>query len=79
MGGNVMKKLSIGLLAAVAIALATAPADAAKKKKSGKKAKDKAEVAQFDPSHPMAFTCYWTAWAGSKPPGKACNSVVGSR
>jgi hypothetical protein len=58
-----MKKLSIGLLAAVAIALATAPADAAKKKKSGKKGKAKAEVAMVDPSHPMA---------GTKSPGPAC-------
>ncbi|HET7681040.1 MAG TPA: hypothetical protein VFK79_13025 [Xanthobacteraceae bacterium] len=66
-----MKKLSIGLLAAVAIALATAPADAAKKKKSGKKAKAKAEVTQVQ-AHPMAFTCYWTAWAGTKSPGSAC-------
>ena len=67
-----MKKLSIGLLAAVAIALAVAPADAAKKKKSGgKKAKAETEVSKVDPYHPMYFTCYWNAWAGAKQP-KAC-------
>ena len=67
-----MKKLSIGLLAAVAIALAAAPADAAtKKKKSAKKAKAETEVSKVDPYHPMYFTCYWNAWAGAKQP-KAC-------
>jgi hypothetical protein len=68
-----MKKLSIGLLAAVAIALATAPADAAKKKKSGKKSKGKAEVTQVQPreAHPMAFTCGLNAMFGAKQP-KAC-------
>ena len=68
-----MKKLSIGLLAAVAIALAAGPADAAKKKKSGgKKAKaEKAEVAKVDPNHPMWFTCYLNAAVGAKQP-KAC-------
>ena len=69
-----MKKLSIGLLAAVAIAVAAAPADAAtKKKKSGGK-KDKAEaseVSKVDPNHPMYFTCFLNAMAGSKQP-KAC-------
>ena len=43
-----MKKLSVGLLAAVVIALATAPADAAKKKKSSAK-KGKAEVSKSEP------------------------------
>jgi hypothetical protein len=67
-----MKKLSIGLLAAVAIALATAPADAAKKKKSGKKAKAKAEVSKVDPSHPMMFSCFLSGMAGTKSPGPGC-------
>ena len=67
-----MKKLSIGLLAAVAIALAAGPADAAKKKKSGgKKAKAKTEVTQVDPNHPMYFTCFWNGMVGAKQP-KAC-------
>jgi ribosomal protein L12E/L44/L45/RPP1/RPP2 len=68
-----MKKLSIGLLAAVAVALAAAPADAAtKKKKSGKKEKAKTEeVAKVPEAHPMAFTCVLNAWTGSKQP-KAC-------
>ena len=68
-----MKKSSIGLLAAVAIALAAAPADAAtKKKKSGaKKAKAETEVSKVDPNHPMYFTCFLNAMAGSKQP-KAC-------
>jgi hypothetical protein len=66
-----MKKLSIGLLAAVAIALAAAPADAAsKKKKSAKKAKPQAEATQVE-AHPMAFTCGLNAIAGAKQP-KAC-------
>lgn len=62
-----MTKLSIGLLAAVALALATAPADAAKKK-SSKAKKDKAEVSQ---AHPMGFTCTLNALAGAKQPA-AC-------
>ncbi len=67
-----MKKLSIGLLAAVAIAVAAAPAEAAKKKKSGgKKEKAGTEVSKVDPNHPMYFTCYLNAWAGAKQP-KAC-------
>lgn len=68
-----MKKLSIGILAAVAIALAAAPADAASKKKSsGKKSKDKdkAVVTQVE-AHPMAFTCGLNAIFGAKQP-KAC-------
>jgi len=67
-----MKKLSIGLLAAVAIALATAPADAAKKKKSGKKAKAKTEVTQVDHSQPMMISCWLSGMAGTKSPGPAC-------
>jgi hypothetical protein len=67
-----MKKLSIGLLAAVAIALATAPADAAKKKKSGKKAKGKAEVSKVDPSHPMMVSCFLSGVTGTKSPGPGC-------
>lgn len=61
-----MSKLSIGLLAAVAIALATVPADA--KKKSGKSKKAKAEIAQV---HPMGFVCTLNYWFGAKQP-KAC-------
>jgi ABC-type cobalt transport system substrate-binding protein len=69
-----MKKLSIGLLAAVAIALAAAPADAAtkKKKSGGKKGKaEAAEVSKVDPNHPMYFTCFWNGMVGAKQP-KAC-------
>ncbi len=67
-----MKKLSIGLLAAVAIALATAPADAAKKKKGGK-AKAKSTVSKVDPGpHPMRISCWLSGMAGSKKPGSAC-------
>lgn len=67
-----MKKLSIGLLAAVAVALAAAPADAAtKKKKSAKKETAKTEVSKVDPNHPMYFTCFWNGMAGAKQP-KAC-------
>jgi len=69
-----MKKLSIGLLAAVAIAIAAAPADAAtKKKKSGgkKAAAQKEQVAKVPEAHPMYFTCYLNAWFGAKQP-KAC-------
>ena len=67
-----MKKLSIGLLAAVAIALATAPADAAKKKKSGKKAK--AEVAKSEPIYsPLGgLSCFLSGMAGTKSPGPGC-------
>ena len=68
-----MKKLSIGLLAAVAIALAAAPADAAtKKKKSAKKAKAETEVSKVDPNHPMWISCWLSGAAGTKSPGSAC-------
>jgi ABC-type oligopeptide transport system substrate-binding subunit len=70
-----MKKLSIGLLAAVAIALAAAPADAAtkKKKSGGKKGKaEAAEVSKVDPNHPMWVSCWLSGVAGTKPPGPAC-------
>ena len=68
-----MKKLSYGLLAAVAIALATAPAEAATKKKKGAtKKKDKAEVSQTSSGvHPMGFTCTLNWMFGAKQP-KAC-------
>jgi hypothetical protein len=67
-----MKKLSIGLLAAVAIALAAAPADAASKKKSSKsKAKAKAETSQTVEAHPMGVTCFLNGMLGAKQP-KAC-------
>jgi hypothetical protein len=66
-----MKKLSIGLLAAVAIALAAAPADAASKKKSSKKSKDKAETSQVVEAHPMGVTCFLNGMLGAKQP-KAC-------
>ena len=69
-----MKKLSVGLLAAVVIALATAPADAAKKKKSSAK-KGKAEVAK-----PSIFIarwggsgCFLSNMAGTKPSGPGCS------
>ena len=67
-----MKKLSLGLLAAVVIALAAAPADAAAKKKSAaKKPKAKAEVAQSTEAHPMGITCTLNAIVGAKQP-KGC-------
>ena len=66
-----MKKLSIGLLAAVVIALAAAPADAASKKKSSsKKGKAKAEVAKNE-THPMGVSCFLNNLVGAKQP-KAC-------
>jgi len=69
-----MKKLSIGLLAAVVIAIAAAPADAASKKKSSKsKSKGKAEVAKVAEPAPVAsFGCFLSAVAGSKAPGPGC-------
>ena len=69
-----MKKLSIGLLAAVAIALAAAPADAAtkKKKSGGQKAKGEAEVSKVDPNHPMWISCWLSGATGTKSPGPAC-------
>jgi hypothetical protein len=67
-----MKKLSIGLLAAVVVALAAAPADAAKKKSSSKKGKAKAEVSKVDPSHPMMISCFLTGITGTKSPGPGC-------
>jgi hypothetical protein len=68
-----MKKLSIGLLAAVVIALAAAPAEAAKKKKSGGKGKGaKAEVAKVEYSPLGAFGCFLSGMAGTKPSGPAC-------
>jgi hypothetical protein len=68
-----MRKLSVGLLAAVVIALATAPADAAKKKKSGAK-KGKAEVAKVEYTYsPLGgLSCFLSGIAGSKSPGPAC-------
>lgn len=65
-----MKKLSVGLLAAVVIALAAAPADAASKKKASKKGKAKAEVAKAE-AHPMNVTCFLNGIVGAKQP-KAC-------
>ena len=66
-----MKKLSIGLLAAVTIALAAAPADAASKKKSSTKSKEKAEVTQVE-AHPMGITCSLNGWFGAKQPKGCC-------
>jgi hypothetical protein len=67
-----MRKLSVGLLAAVVIALATAPADAAKKKKAGAK-KGKAETAQTINHNPIGdFGCFLSNMAGTKPSGPAC-------
>lgn len=67
-----MKKLSIGLLAAVVIAIAAAPADAASKKKAGK-SKGKAEVAKVAEPAPVAsWGCWLSAIAGSKSPGPGC-------
>jgi hypothetical protein len=69
-----MRKLSVGLLAAVAIALATAPADAAKKKKAGAK-KGKAEAAQTINHNPLGdFGCFMSNMAGTKPSGPACGA-----
>jgi len=72
-GATSMKKLSIGLLAAVAIALATAPADAAKKKKNGAK-KAKAEVSKTEYTYsPLGgLSCFLSGIAGTKSPGPAC-------
>jgi hypothetical protein len=70
-----MKKLSVGLLAAVVMALATAPADAAKKKKAGAKPKKgKAEVAQnYSGPTPLGdLSCWLTGATGTKSPGPAC-------
>jgi hypothetical protein len=68
-----MRKLSVGLLAAIVIALATAPADAAKKKKSGGKAKGKAEVSKTVEHNPLGdFGCFLSNMAGTKPSGPAC-------
>lgn len=64
-----MKKLSIALVAAVALAFVAAPADA-KGKKSSKKSKGKAETAQVE-AHPMGVSCTLNAWLGAKQP-KAC-------
>jgi hypothetical protein len=67
-----MKKLSIGLLAAIAIALAAAPADAAAKKKSAaKKSMAKTQVTQTAEAHPMGFTCWLNGMVGANQP-KAC-------
>jgi hypothetical protein len=69
-----MRKLSVGLLAAVVIALASAPADAAKKKKAGKSKKGKAEVAQtYSGPTPLGdFSCWLTGATATKSPGPAC-------
>ena len=68
-----MRKLSVGLLAAIVIALATAPADAAKKKKAGAKPKGKAETAQTINHNPVGdFGCFLSNMAGTKPSGPAC-------
>ena len=66
-----MRKLSVGLLAAIVIALATAPADAAKKKKAGAKPKKgKAETAQTINHNPIGdFGCFLSGMAGTKPSG----------
>jgi hypothetical protein len=71
-GATFMRKLSVGLLAAVVIALAVAPADAAKKKKSGKKAK--AEVSKTEPIYsPLGgLSCFLSGMAGTKSPGPGC-------
>jgi len=68
-----MRKLSVGLLAAVVIALATAPADAAKKKKAGAK-KGKAEMSKTEYNYnPLGgFGCFLSNMAGTKPSGPAC-------
>lgn len=65
-----MKKLSIGLAAAIVLALAAAPASAKGSKKSSKKSKGKAEAAQVE-AHPMSISCTLNAWLGAKQP-KAC-------
>ena len=69
-----MRKLSVGLLAAVAIALATAPADAAKKKKYGAK-KGKAEVSKTEHIYsPLGgLGCFLSNMAGTKPSGPGCS------
>jgi len=67
-----MKKLSIGLLAAIVIAIAAAPAEAAKKKSSKSKPKAKAEVAKVDPAPLGSFGCFLSGIAGSKSPGPGC-------
>lgn len=67
-----MKKLSIGLLAAIVIALAAAPADAASKKKSSK-SKGKAEVAKVSEPAPVgSWSCFLSGALGSKSPGPGC-------
>ena len=58
-----MKKLTIGLLAALAIAFA-APAEAAKKK-SSKKAKAKTETSKVVYNDPMTVTSCWLATLGT--------------
>jgi hypothetical protein len=69
-----MRKLSVGLLAAVVIALATAPADAAKKKKSSSK-KGKPAAAQTINHNPIGdFGCFLSNMAGTKPSGPACGA-----
>ena len=65
-----MKKLSLGLLAAVVIAFATAPAEAAKKKSKGKKGK--AEVAEVQRNPLGQMSCFLSGMAGTKSPGPAC-------
>ena len=64
-----MKKLSIGLVAAIALAIAAAPADAASNKKSSK-SKGKTETAQVE-AHPMGVSCTLNFWLGAKQP-KGC-------
>ena len=59
-----MKKLTIGLLAALAIAFA-APAEAAKKKSSGKKAKAKTETTKVVYNDPLTVTSCWLATLGT--------------
>jgi hypothetical protein len=67
-----LKKLSIGLLAAIVIAIAAAPAEAAKKK-SKKAKKGKTEVAMVDNGSPLGrFGCFLSGMAGTKSPGPAC-------
>ena len=67
-----MKKLSIGLLAAVVMAIAAAPAEAAKKK-SSKAKKAKPEVAKVVEHVPVAsLGCFLSGMLGSKSPGPGC-------
>jgi hypothetical protein len=69
-----MKKLSIGLLAAIVLAIAAAPADAASKKKSSKAKKPaKAEVtAVADPAPLGSASCFLSTMFNSKSPGPGC-------